>query len=350
MGGGGIPSPRRPWRPTVARLLRTGAATAVTLGAADLARAAWTLPPPSPADTDPDPSRTAAASQAVSVIIPTLQEGRRIEATVRALKALAPPPAEVIVSDGGSTDGTVAAARRAGARVVRAGTAGRAAQMNAGAAVASFSLLWFVHADSRPPRGGVAALRRALRDPGTVAGGFTTLIRYDGRPPRQEEEEEDTATPAGPLCLSMTLHNWGSTFYAPLLARPWAAAAGLRALFGDQSIFVRASDFGRVGGYRADLPLMEDLALVVDLHVAGPTDGAAHGVRALWVAGPLRGRVRQLGPPCATTSARRFVGWGSPLKATAIHFAVALAWYAGAPPHVLEGVVRALYPAVSDVR
>ena len=329
--------PPRPHRTggAAARLLRTAAAAAVTLGAADLARAAWTLPPPVPSDSD-------ATGAAVSVIVPTLQEGRRIAGTVRALQSLRPPPAEVIVVDGKSTDGTVRAARKAGARVLVCPTPGRASQMNAGAAVAQSPLLLFVHADSRPPPGGVAALRRALRDPATVAGGFSTLIRVDAA--------SDKASHPGPLCLSMTAHNWLSTFYAPLLARPWAAAAGLRALFGDQCLFCRRADFERMGGFQAGLPLMEDLALVMDLHVAGPADGKAHGVRALWLAGTPRGRVRQLAPPCAITSARRFVGWGSPLKATAIHFVVALAWYGGAPPAVLERVVRALYPAVSEVR
>ena len=324
--------------PRPGAVLKAGAASALTLGAVDLARSAWTLPAAAPGD------HSTATGARVSIIIPTLQEGARIAATVAALRALDPAPTEIIVADGGSTDGTVRAAKKAGAKVVRVRRRGRGAQMNAGARAAAHPLLWFVHADSRPPAGGVAALRRAMRDPATVAGGFTTLIL------------EDAATVSRPpgggqaLCLSMTVHNWASTFYAPILARPLSFAAGLRALFGDQSIFCRAADFERVGGYRGELPLMEDLSLVMDLHRAGPADRAAHGVRALWVAGPRRGRVRQLAPPAATTSGRRFQAWGSSVKATAIHFAVALSWYAGVPAHVLEGVVRALYPPVSEVR
>jgi hypothetical protein len=193
-----------------------------------------------------------------------------------------------------------------------------------------------------------------------VAGGFTTLIIADGRPAATTTATTcATRSPAAAAAAAATaptavlwgptLHNFTSTFYAPLLFKPASYAAGLRCLFGDQSLWCRAADFEAVGGYRERLPLMEDLALVLDLHAAGPVDAAAgaSGPRQPWHG---RGRVRQLGPPVATTSGRRFQGWGSGAVATATHFAIALAWYGGAPPGVLKRVVDALYPAVSEVR
>lgn len=73
----------------------------------------------------------------VSVIVPALNEAAGLEATLRFLQhRLQPAASEIIVVDGGSSDATVAIARRCGARVVQAGR-GRARQMNAGAAVAT---------------------------------------------------------------------------------------------------------------------------------------------------------------------------------------------------------------------
>ena len=75
------------------------------------------------------------AGSSVSIIVPALNEAGGIRETVRYLKALSPPPSEVIVVDGGSADATAWRAWRAGARVVRSGR-GRGRQMNAGAQAA----------------------------------------------------------------------------------------------------------------------------------------------------------------------------------------------------------------------
>ena len=70
----------------------------------------------------------------VSAVIPTFNEAEAIAAVIAEI-----PPgiaAEVIVADGGSTDGTQDVARRAGARVINAGRGyGRACQAGAEAAV-----------------------------------------------------------------------------------------------------------------------------------------------------------------------------------------------------------------------
>jgi hypothetical protein len=46
---------------------------------------------------------------------------------------------------------------------------------------------------------------------------------------------------------------------------------GLRAMFGDQNLFCRASDFERLGGFDQRLPIMEDLDLIMRMHAAGPS-------------------------------------------------------------------------------
>jgi len=90
----------------------------------------------------------------VSIIVPTLNEERRITETIRALKHAA-PGAEIVVADGLSSDHTVLLACKMGARIVCETTdpghrksigAGR----NAGARAARGQILWFVDADTRP--------------------------------------------------------------------------------------------------------------------------------------------------------------------------------------------------------
>jgi rSAM/selenodomain-associated transferase 2 len=86
----------------------------------------------------------------LSIIIPCLDEAEGIASTLGALAPLRARGAEVIVVDGGSADGTVALARPLADFVITSAR-GRAAQMNAGAAVARGEVLLFLHADTRLP-------------------------------------------------------------------------------------------------------------------------------------------------------------------------------------------------------
>src|SRR5438309_119549 len=96
---------------------------------------------------------------AASIVIPVLNEAGCIAETLRSLRAQG--PCEIIVVDGGSTDATVAQARAAD--LVLSAPAGRAAQMNAGAAHASADCLLFLHADCVLQSGALAALECCLR-------------------------------------------------------------------------------------------------------------------------------------------------------------------------------------------
>lgn len=211
---------------------------------------------------------------AVSVIVPTLDEERELPGALQSVLAQAPGALEVIVADGGSTDGT-AALVPTGVRLVRS-PRGRPIQMNAGAAAASGRALLFLHADCRLPRGALAAVEAALHDPGTVGGGFHKRFH----PPH------------------------------PLLAAPaWRTRLWHRlgAVFGDQALFVRRSAFERVGGFRTGA-LAEDFDLARRLRRLGhlaliPAEVTTssrrlreHGVLRTWcawwriVAGELAGR------------------------------------------------------------
>lgn len=175
----------------------------------------------------------------ISIVIPTLNEAPRIGALIRALRAQ-DPSAQIIVADGGSTDGTLAIAREAGADHAIAAERGRGQQLVAGLALARGGIIWFLHADTVLPDGALPALAIAMEaDPDSPGGNFRLL--FDG---------DDGFS------------RWLDGFYAWLRRRGW--------YYGDSGIFIRRSVLDQIGGLRP-LTLMEDYDLVRRLERAGPT-------------------------------------------------------------------------------
>ena len=223
---------------------------------------------------------------AVSVVVPALNEAAALPGTLAGLSSLDPPPSEIILADGGSEDDTAAIAEAAGCRVVRS-PPGRAAQMNAGAAAASGGILCFVHADTRPAAGYLAAITDALADPRTALVGGRCVL----------------TGPAGVSRLT-TLHHRAKTHYGPLVYCPRRYLfGGMRLLFGDQALSCRAADFAAAGGFDERLPVMEDADLCLRLNRLG--------------------RVREL-PARVETSDRRVRAWG-PARANLTFLAVSSA-------------------------
>jgi rSAM/selenodomain-associated transferase 2 len=180
----------------------------------------------------------------LSIVIPALNEVDELPATLERLRALDPPPLEVIVAEGGSTDGTRALLDRSAdggwLRWVDA-PRGRGMQMNAGAAAARGDVLLFLHADAAPPPDTVARVSRALSDPAVLGGAFTiSFARYRGAP------------------RSM-----------PIVARGInARTRATRTATGDQAIFVLRETFEALGGY-APWALFEDVDLVTRIKARG---------------------------------------------------------------------------------
>jgi len=143
--------------------------------------------------------------------------------------ALLQEQVEVIVVDGGSCDDSLQIAEPLVNRVVAAPT-GRALQMNAGTALASGSILWFLHADTVLPDQGVALVREALAGRVQGWGRFDVALRPSSRL----------------LALVEMMMN--------LRSRITGIATG------DQGVFVSRSLFEQVGGF-PEIPLMEDVAL-----------------------------------------------------------------------------------------
>jgi len=165
----------------------------------------------------------------LSVIMPVLDEGEGIGATLDALANLRSLGTEVIVVDGGSRDATIQRARLRADRVISA-PRGRAPQMNAGAAKAAGDVLLFLHADTRLPADADHVVLNGLERSGRAWGRFDVSI--DGRAPL--------------LAVVGRLMN--------LRSRLTGIATG------DQAIFVRREAFQTAGGF-PELPLMEDIAL-----------------------------------------------------------------------------------------
>src|SRR5262245_60574454 len=88
-------------------------------------------------------------SHVVSVIVPTRQRGPLLVESVRSALAAPAPPAEVIVVDAGSTDGSIetVAELLPNVRVLRGDFRNAAASRNAGAAAASGDYLAFLDSD-----------------------------------------------------------------------------------------------------------------------------------------------------------------------------------------------------------
>jgi rSAM/selenodomain-associated transferase 2 len=163
----------------------------------------------------------------LSVIVPVLNEAAHIERTLTEL-ARTCPGAEVIVVDGGSTDGTMDLVRRFLRATLIEAARGRAQQMNAGARIAAGSALLFLHADTTLPPGAQEAIQEALRQPGVAGGRFD--VRFDN--------------PRPIFKLIATMMNTRSR------------VSGIST--GDQALFVRRSAYDALEGYR-DIPLMEDI-------------------------------------------------------------------------------------------
>ncbi|GAA0582076.1 TIGR04283 family arsenosugar biosynthesis glycosyltransferase [Halomonas salifodinae] len=164
---------------------------------------------------------------ALAIVIPVLDEAENLPGLLAALAEYRAAGDEILVVDGGSRDAGPALARAAGGTLIES-PRGRAAQMNAGAAVALAPRLLFLHADTRLPEGGRAALLAAL-----ATGDWGRFdVRIEGRHP---------------------LLRW----VAWLMNRR-SRLTGIAT--GDQAIFVTRQAFDAVGGY-PDQPLMEDIEL-----------------------------------------------------------------------------------------
>lgn len=163
----------------------------------------------------------------LSIIIPALNENENLRRLLPDLGRTC-PRAEVILVDGGSSDGTPEAVRQFPRVRLLTSPRGRARQMNAGARASRGDALLFLHADTHLPAGAPAAILEACRDPAVVGGRFD--VQFDSPRPAFRM-----------IAALMNLRSRLSGIFT-----------------GDQGIFVKREVFEALGGY-PDLPLMEDV-------------------------------------------------------------------------------------------
>ena len=166
----------------------------------------------------------------INIIIPVFKEALAIGPLIKYLKNCSGVSAQqIIVVDGGSTDNTISIVREAGVTAVASPKKGRAAQMNLGASLATGDVLYFLHADTYPPRDFVADIRNA------VSKGFK----------------------AGCYRLAFDHPHWF------LAANGWFTRFDVDASrFGDQSLFVTTEMFNNAGGFNESYIVLEDQELV----------------------------------------------------------------------------------------
>ncbi len=167
----------------------------------------------------------------ISIVIPTLNEEEFIGSLLQDLpkKALPENMLEILVVDAHSQDRTVEMAEANGARVILTHKRGRAAQLALGGQHAQGDVLYFLHADTFPPKHFDRFILESVRL-GYLAGCFG---------------------------ISFQPSSAFLRFFEKFVRLPWMICRG-----GDQSLFVTRNLYTAIGGYDARLKIMEDIEII----------------------------------------------------------------------------------------
>ncbi|MFX1496950.1 MAG: glycosyltransferase [Promethearchaeota archaeon] len=235
----------------------------------------------------------------MSIIIITLNEEENIELAIQNVRLAARLPSgkvvpiEIIVSDGGSTDGTLKIAQKLADKVI-IGSQGRYKQLNTGAKRAKGEILLFLHADSILPEGAIARILHRLRDPMVIGGGFKKHWNWNPNTKRSSFLK----------FLSFWWQGIGNWLVILLRTYP-----------GDNAIFVRKSVYNKIGGFRP-LWICEDFDFSRRLKKYGKK-------RFIYIHSPI------------LTSTRRYEKYGF-LYTNLIWFFIYLFWRIGMPQERLK--------------
>ena len=172
----------------------------------------------------------------ISIIIPVLNEVKTIEELLFHLVDCADLKNinEIIVVDGGSTDGTKNIIQSLDLKIKLLNSEkGRAKQMNTGSSIATGDILYFLHADSFPP------------------------LNYDTHIINEVKKGNN----AGCFRLQFDSNHWWLKTASWLTQFSWRACRG-----GDQSQFITKALFEDIGGFDETYTIYEDNILINELY------------------------------------------------------------------------------------
>ncbi|MBC7913184.1 MAG: TIGR04283 family arsenosugar biosynthesis glycosyltransferase [Pyrinomonadaceae bacterium] len=162
----------------------------------------------------------------ISIIIPALNEAETIGSLLRYLKANSQNLVqEIIVCDGGSADDTLFLAEQAGAITIKTEQKGRALQMNSGASLAEGDILYFVHADTLPPKTYATDIIEAVEQ-GYDLGRYLSVYQSNSQ--------------------LLKINSFLSRFDT------------FEGMGGDQTLFITKTLFSETGGYDSRMKIMEE--------------------------------------------------------------------------------------------
>lgn len=172
----------------------------------------------------------------ISVIVPTYNESAVIVELLNYLSDHAKDSArEILVVDGMSSDDTVQRVRDAGYQCLISPQKGRAAQMNLGARLTSGDILYFVHADSVPPKTYVSDILSEIKR-GAESGCYR--FKFNSNHPL------------------LKINGWFTRFDS-LMCRG-----------GDQTLFIKREVFKELNGFK-NYAIMEDFEMIKRLRDRG---------------------------------------------------------------------------------
>ena len=167
----------------------------------------------------------------VSVIIPVLNEESAIREKLPAMQWIRQAGHELVVVDGGSIDDSFGVAQKYTDTAITS-SQGRAAQMNAGASIATGDVLLFLHVDTVLPTNGI-----------------NNILTY-------------CSNNKGKLTWGrFNVHLSGSHFMFRVIETLMNFRSRVSGIAtGDQAIFINKDLFEKIGGYK-EIPIMEDIEI-----------------------------------------------------------------------------------------
>lgn len=166
----------------------------------------------------------------ISIIVPTYNEIENISILLNHLQKVSHDQIEILVCDGGSTDGTLEAVSKLNVKCIQSPVKGRAKQLNFAAQYAKGNILYFIHADTIPPLTFEKDIKEALTE-GYPIGCYR--FKFDSNKP----------------ILKVNAY---LTRFDRLMCRG-----------GDQSLFITRELFDELDGYCEEHKVMEDYDIII---------------------------------------------------------------------------------------